>query len=193
MIIPGLFMPAVIGRQDPVPFTTAWRSPSSFTTDTSGNFPWNDGANAYADDGSTAWCGSAAWDLNDASHKIRYAGFGFSTSDVPSVATINGIEVRVDCRNDNTGTRTLSSRGSLSASGSGFSGIAQRERLILTDSVYSDVTFGADDDTYGSPTPAQIVQADFGFIFWFSREATGGPQYSRLDIDHIEMRIHGVA
>lgn len=72
---------------------TGWISPTAnYSPNITGDLGFNIPSNAYADGGTYAGGYAESWPYGSA-NKHQYYGYGFS---VPSGATINGIEVRMD-------------------------------------------------------------------------------------------------
>ena len=75
---------------------TAYKFAGTAGVASSGGTTWTSPNNAKADNGAYAYCdmdGYTPWDGNGLSYYLALTNFGFSASDIPVGATINGIEV----------------------------------------------------------------------------------------------------
>jgi YD repeat-containing protein len=73
---------------------TAWKSPGSCASvDRDGGNRWNNPSYAQVSDNNGAACYP---DVNEPSDWLQCSNFGFTTSDIPSGATIVGIEVQIE-------------------------------------------------------------------------------------------------
>lgn len=190
MIIPGLFAPAVIGRRDPVSFTTAWRFPSSNSVITSNENSWINPTNVYADDGSFMVASGNQWSNSKSSDLIHFGGFGFS-SDFSSGATLLGIEVEFE----------FDVVPAVSSSALDYN-FQLSKSAVLLDSAgnqktalgwpFEIVTLGDVDDMWSSSlTAAEARASTFGVRFSVRKD---DPEVTLTSqVDYIKMRIHGEA
>src|SRR5574338_1706666 len=80
---------------------TSWKSPATITQEThsgAGRSSWSNVTNAGVSDNNYA-----TTDVDNAgSHWLQCVNFSFSTSDIPSGSTINGIEVNIERHGENS-------------------------------------------------------------------------------------------
>lgn len=183
MILPGFPIP-ILTERDPVPFTTDWKFPTAFTTVFTDDSQWFNEENVYADDGNYANANAPGgeWQVNDSTDRTAYSGFGFTTSDVPSGATITGIEYEAQWgRSPASGSYERSylfhdaPLGTNTSAGSIKTGISS----VDTDTVLPDEI-----------TAAHIITSDFALRFSMFCTAKGS---ASLLLYYLKCRIHGEA
>lgn len=118
---------------------------------------WTNPGNVVSDNATDATCAAGA-----SSQYLIARNFGFT---VPSIATINGITVRVEASEHSGGTESLNAR--LQDDSAALIGSSKANTISGTGkSVY---TYGGTADVWGATlTPTILNDADFGVRLWFT-------------------------
>ena len=143
-------------------------------------------ADVAADDNVEIWGGGTA---NVVSHCVRLRNFGFTTSDIPSGATINKVSVRVKKRRtaSNTLTDTIAQLAIHSA-GSSADRISTNQASAAAWTVSTTAgggSFTTYEFTTSLPTDAQIRASTFAFDF----RATAGTSSVAKIVGVIEVQV----
>ena len=159
---------------------TAWKYPSALTTVSFYDVAWGNPTALYqAADSSGAFLGKF-----ESSHRINFRDYGFTTSDVPSGATIDGIEVKTRARKSGVAAPMLI-----------LTGIADTNLNIHTiDEPVSALTASDTAYTHGSPTEdwgisglddVLVRSADFGASLY----AYNGDPVNFASVVHSEVNV----
>lgn len=184
--------------------TTAWKflgtgATSEGSTQTGrgwddfGNGDW-DATQLGAQDGSYAY-----HQLTAANHLTDFGvayNFGFTGSDVPSGATIDGIEVRLqNCNTSNGGRYCLLNSALLTTNaGSSTTGSDTKDATPFADGDAQDLVCGGPSSTWGaSISQSDVVSSNFGVVVQFIRSNGDDGNSTGCRIDSVEMRIHYTA
>lgn len=175
-----IFLLSIIGlfcfRSSPtVADTSTANSPGTMADDaTYGTVAWSDPDNAKTSNDSDASITLS----QQASHYLKATNFGFS---IPTGATINGILVEVELQATNVTSIDVEAKIVKSDGSIGSTDKAKEASLPDTDTYWS---YGSSTELWGETwTPADINDADFGFVFAVS--AYG----ATTNIDHIRMTV----
>jgi len=155
---------------------TGWKSPGTVVDDDSvGTVAWSNPSNAKASDDYGAWATSAST-TEVISHYLKATNFGFS---IPTGATINGIELRIERNAINQGTfpnppyardnqiKLVKSDGSISTSNKADTSINWPSSQDTT------VSYGGSLDLWGETwTPTDINSSSFGAVLAVALRAT---------------------
>lgn len=175
---------------------TAYKFPGSTNSNVSdsGSSAWVNIGNITSDNGVYATSGNlSGWGAANTWAGIAY-NFGFTTSDIPTGSTIDGIEVVVNRRRTGAGNIQEQKAGLTLNGSSAFatmSGIDQADTSTNWATSDEDRTFGgASNIMYGSAlTVANVTSSDFG---WFYR-AKGNASFPTQGVgewDSVKMRIY---
>lgn len=165
---------------------TSWTSPSTSGTGIAGDIAWSSASNAYADDGANA---SATIASSETSEYLQLQGFGFS---IPSGATIDAVEVRIDRSSSGGGLPTLSDlqlmygdfgdSGSLKGDPDSWVGTG-----FWSSSGFA--SFAGEGDSWSgyvaSLTPAIVNHAQFGVAL----RAAGSGFTTTCNVDVVQLRV----
>lgn len=162
-----------------MPFTD-WKFPTSNELVTNQDDNWVNADNAYADDGSVATVAVSGGDFSDLR---RWAGFGFDTDDIPSGATILGVEVEIEKERD--GGDAMDDFVGIYDPGNGAS-----PSIIKDDTSFfgHTVRYGGAGMLWGSSSisDSDVRDSDFGVqveVESFITEAT-------FEMDYIRVRVY---
>ncbi len=170
---------------------TGWKSAGTVAIDgaDSGNAwdPDPDTSNLASDDASTAnlFIGSGTTEFADG---CVVSNFSFSTSDIPSSSTINGIELEI-LASEGVAGRDVTVMGAQVTvdGGSTFIGTAKDDQGTIAGTEVA-VTIGGDTDVFGtSITDTQVRSANFGLHFSF-RATADTPVL--VQIDRVRVRVN---
>lgn len=169
--------------------TTDYKSPGTTANrDRDSKAAWNNTDNAKTSNDSRTEC---VVGKNTYGDWLKLTNFGFTASDVPSGATIDGIEMIVERQCDSLNEVTDSAIYLLdsSASQAGDNKATGDYWGFLVD---EEVTYGgAADDWNASLTQSDIVSSNFGVEISANNEDNFSTSDAR--IDHVEIRIHYTA
>ena len=160
--------------------TTAWKLPQSAALSNG----WSSPANITAKDDVAAHSGRGA---GDSSGYLIASNFGFSDSDIPVGATIDGIEVRVKLKKFGPvwATTHLVLR---KVNGVNVGSNKAASITITTNNLYSEPVAGAANDLWSTTwTDAEIKATSFQAAF--QAVNTDGKYSSNLYVDSIECRV----
>ena len=144
---------------------------------------WSDASNITADDGSDASITAPTFDTGDQSYLLLAHFSGLSA--VPDGATIDGIEVHVNCYYAN-GSVSLDLIQLLDATGAPVGDNQAATPIPLGTSAAGDYVFGGSPETWGnSLTAAWVKDVDFGVAVGFV--ATG--DNADVFVDHIAFKV----
>ena len=151
------------------------------TVDNGTSVDWSNPDYAKADDTSYASC---AVPKNGASDLLTLSNFGFSSSDIPSGSTIDGIEF-VMSRYANTDLRTENALYLRKASGRTGSNMAST--TIWAMSSPTEKTYGGATEMCGTTlTQSDIVASTFGIELATTKNTT-------FHVDYIKIRVYYTA
>ncbi len=106
----------------------------------------------------------------EVTNRLILTNFGFSTSDVPSGSTINGVTVQVEWQPG--GTDQYDSTVQLTLNGS--TGTGTNQAFTLTQSGKAIRSYGGVSDTWSSGvTAADVVSSNFGLVLGYSDNSNG--------------------
>lgn len=165
-------------------FTTAWKSAGT-GADVSGvgTVTWSTPGNITAFDDAYA-VGVTAGSGNITTHWLRATNFGFDIDDIPSGATILGIEVGIE-RKSNTGDAVDNQLFLRKTSGQVGDDKASATAYPASDT--EELYGGSADDWNASLLDSDIRSTDFGLDLSSTR-GVGGTTSS---VDHIRVRVFG--
>lgn len=119
--------------------------------------------------GDVAYVGPLISSGDDDSNALIATGFGFTPADVPSGATITGMQFRFNIlQYPDTELRLRVKDVFWTQDGVGSpEGVDQSASELLPDGVYSLLVYGADGNTWGGITPTQthVVSSGWGTMF----------------------------
>ena len=167
---------------------TGWKSPSTASSQTrSGSADvWATPTNVFTSNNAYA-----ETDLGDDEYSdwLRITNFGFTTGDIPSGATIDGIEVQYECVGEDTQIKD----SQLFAYRSGQVGTSQHSTSAWG-TTENTQTRGGSTNLWGATwADTDIVgNANFGFELSALKDGTAGTgRFAR--VDHFEVRVHYTA
>ncbi|SMO65364.1 hypothetical protein SAMN06265173_108105 [Thalassovita litoralis] len=185
MIIPGHPTPFVAGSKvlppEPLPFTTAWRLPSTFEDISS---HWVNEPNAFVEDASYSHVSStAAYSTGN----CYFDGYGFSSVDVPENATILGVELQMQFMSTSSNVTEV-----LAWLFTATDFATEYQYNVSSGQIYT-ITFGGPSDLWGLaplPTPADIYGDNLRVILQFRDQ---DPSVTSLSgrLYYAKIRIHG--
>lgn len=178
-----MLMPIPSYRSFSAPFTTDWKFASAASVSTANDHAFTNTANGYADDGSNVTTGSITWNNADATDLIKLSGFGFTTSDVPSGATILGIEVEAQVVVIGDYSLTLW------VFPDGVSPVGQSQ--TVTDQTVTVTKGGAADLWSNTFADSYIRSASFGIGIRFFERVNSTPYTGETAFDYMKVRIYG--
>jgi len=186
--LPGMCPGMSVAQSGAAPFTTAWKSAGAGANDASvGDVAWSNPGNITASDDNYASAGDGGF-FPITTQILRATNFGFTTSDIPSGATILGIEVGIERRNEFSDSTDVLVQ---LRTGSGRTGDDKADTGTTWPSSDAEVIYGgAADDWNAGLTDADIRGSDFGVDF---RADAADTFSSQPDVDHIRIRVHGMA
>lgn len=152
------------GANDAAIGTTAWSSPGNITTE--------DAAGAL----NTGTSGS---------NYLKGTNFGFTSGDIPSGATINGIQVEWKCLVDSTaGGEDMRITSVKLVVGGSITGNDLQTNQQINVTSYTYFSYGGVSELWGlTPTQAQVTASDFGAVLQVTRN--GGIFSARCDFVQI--------
>ena len=168
--------------------TTSWKSPGTIISSarTGGDVSWVNPSNAGASDNTYAT--ASLTDAGPDSHWLWCTNFGFTESDIPAGATINGIEVRWERKGatglSGEGTTKITYYKLIKAGAETGTQKTENGDLPASDTV-SAIQGGAADMWSASYTAAEAIASDTGIAIAYSNDA-----YTTFtaSADHVEMR-----
>lgn len=166
--------------------STAWKSPSTLSQN-GGDFAWSNLSNVASSDNNRA----SATGSKGATHWIISQGFGFTTSDIPSGSTIDGIEVAIERYASQATDVNGHSLELLDATGSVPAGSDSKEEGDWPDTE-STYTAGGATDTWNwtGVSDSDIRDVDFGVRFSNWHYLSGD---KTSYVDHVQIRVHYTA
>ncbi|ARR52116.1 hypothetical protein HY78_00885 [Rhizorhabdus wittichii DC-6] len=168
--------------------TTGWKFPGTVVNGVSGETgtnDWTSPTNISADDGNEA---SSAF-AGTRTRTLRASNFGFTSSDIPAGATINGIEVRIERRESDANRISDASLFLVpDASGgnvSGRVGSNKADTATKWPTSAAVASYGSSSDGWSAGlTRAQVISANFAVDFE-AQSTLGGIGY----VDYLQVRI----
>ena len=162
---------------------TAFKTPSADAIITTGDAGFNTPINAYTDDSALSSVNVKKNGVSSDTH--RWTGFGFTTADIPSGATINGIEVVVQC--DAAIASTIELYVNIYDATNGVS-TGQRSQIYVSDVAETDTVLGGVSDLWGetSISDTDVRAATFG-VQLYATNNTGSN--CGFNIDVISIRV----
>ena len=168
---------------------TAYKSAGTQSSeDRSGGVTWGSPANAAASDNSRSTA-SLAFGPSVNSDWLRLTNFGFSSSDIPSGATIDGIEYQIE-RSVGSGSGTVTDLEIFLRITSGQVGSSGADTGTSWPAAASEAyaTYGGATSKFGRTwTQSEIVSTDFGLDI-SARLSAGASRVGQ--IDHAQVRVH---
>lgn len=174
---------------------TAWRSPGSLASIVDGNRSWQPltAANLAVADGTNI---VRATGINSTaiSHVLRSYNFGFTNSDIPSGATITGVEIEL-VRRRSFGSGVPFARHARLSVDSGIRTVEALADQIGTNNTtdvewtnsFTTAPYGGATDTWGANLTAElIINPNFGFDYGLQ----GGAASMDAAVDQLRMRVH---
>jgi parallel beta-helix repeat protein len=144
---------------------------------------WTSPSNATGNTTST----SAFIDINGngyVSSNLQLTNFGFTTADVPSGSTINGVTVEVELLMEDTGVR----ENLVQLTKNGSTGVGDNNSTASSYTSKQIVTYGGTLDNWSaSLTAADVVSSNFGVLLNYQRNG-GGPKV-QVDVYRVRMTI----
>lgn len=172
-------------------FVTDWKFPGTMVgnriTAAGGNdFDWINENNCKADDGSSASSTTTGADTD----ATGLAATNFDFSEIPSDALIIGIEVRIgDYALDvNVEDDSLLDYVRLILQNDADGNQVKTNTSKPTTSLQTHDHGGAGDNWTQNPTPADVQDADWGFLISWENQASA--EIHTLSVDFMQMRIH---
>lgn len=127
-------------------------------------------------------------------YSLRASSFGFTSSDVPAGATIQGIEVRVTLLNNQTsGTLEIVDRWAfiVPASGTLGAGDGLGDTFNYWPPSSGTRIYGGSSELWGQTwTQADILDTDFGFMILAAMGTFDKGSASVASVDSFEIRVH---
>lgn len=156
--------------------TTAWKSPSATAQLASGD-PWSNPTNAYSISGTVSLGPKFG-----GSELRSWTGFGFTTTDIPSGATIDGIEVRWRNALETDDWTEL-----YLVVGGSTTGNSKYTDLEGWTSTATDRTSGGSSDTWGATlSDSDVRSSGFGVAM---EKVANSPVQMEAAFDQIEIRV----
>lgn len=170
---------------------TGWKTPGTTVNDTSiGSKAWTTPNNAQTDNGTAAVCDS---DNNvDLGNYLKATNFGFTSSDVPSGATIDGIEMQVKRRTETNTGNTLDYSVKIVKGGT----ISGNEKATTTNwlkssSSWETITYGSSTELWGlSWSQSDVTASTFGIAYATKADGSINKQ---SEIDVLQLRVYYTA
>jgi hypothetical protein len=169
--------------------TTPWKGAGTALTYAQGGDTgsWSNVGNIAASDDSFASSGNLVG--GQVSETLRASNFGFSTADIPSGSTINGIEIRIERRTGGPGVRDSLLKLALISAGTAADQVGNNKANTGSDwpTVDTQATYGGAADVWGtSLTDANLRSTNFAVDL--ITIVPGGTPRNCL-VDFIEARI----
>jgi large repetitive protein len=155
--------------------------------DGGGDHPWADSVdNAKADDTSYA----SFMEKSTTSNLMILSNYGFSSSDVPSGSTIDGIEVVIARFQAGTHAGTVDATLYLrNSSGRTGNNLASASTWPLSGDTPSTATYGGSTNKWGtSLSQSDIVATSFGIELAITQD--GDDNLGRAYVDYIKIRVY---
>lgn len=173
---------------------TSWKTPGTVSNvpNSSSTADWASTGNVAASDNSYATVGPLGTaQANVFSNFLRCRNFGFTTSDIPSGATINGIEIEVE-RKSSSPSRGTDRNAFLSVHSAGTAadqvGSDQETTDALIGSSDATRTYGGASSLWGTSVADSTARSStFGFDYAVENNANGTPTMS---VDLVRMRVY---
>lgn len=179
-------LPGILASVNRVVFPTQYRLPTANSVIAANTYSWSNPTNVYADDESAMSTGVQTWSTGTSSDVIRFTGFGFTSAQVPSGSTIDGVEIEFSFRNSPTVTYNFN----LFDATNGVSPSAETANSS-TGGTFGVLTRGDATDLFGnvSISDADVRASTFGVQVFISPFTP--PDTTNVEIDYIKLRIHG--
>ena len=165
---------------------TGWKAAGTGANDASvGNSAWSNPGNITASNNTRATTGTMG--AGQSSQILRATNFGFTTSDIPSGSTIDGIEIGIERQRTATGgNQVQDSTIRLRTSG----GQTGTNKAVASNwpSTEAEAVYGGSTDVWSTTyTDSDIRGSDFGVDIRCAR--TGGTAASG-GVDHVRCRVY---
>lgn len=163
--------------------TTVWKTAATVAAVSNGGVNWSNPSNIGSSNDAYAVASSIPNAGN--SYDLRATNFGFTSSDIPTGSTIDGIEVEVEAKADNA------SRGYISAALRNVTG-GTAKRVppgggnYLTTSDVTTTLGGASDVWSATVTQANVLNAAFGV----NMIANCDSSTVTVSVDFVRLRVH---
>lgn len=166
---------------------TEWKTPGTCANvDRDGKVAWVNPDNAKASDNDRAICDVAKTTYGD---WLRCTNFGFTTGDIPSGSTIDGIEVKIEHQTEAPSEITDSALYLRKTSGQIGDDKPSAEDWATSD---EEITYGGATDTWNAGlVDTDIVSSDFGVDL--SAYNRGISESREARVDCVWVRIHYTA
>jgi hypothetical protein len=166
--------------------TTAWKSAGTGANDAGvGDAAWSNPGNITASNDTRAT--SATMGAGQTTQILRATNFGFSTSDVPTGATVVGIEVGIERQRNSTGGNQVVDNVVRLRTSSGQVGNNKADTGTNWPNNDAEVVYGGAADTWAaSLTDSAVRGSDFGVDI---RAARSGGTVASAGVDHVQIRI----
>ena len=167
---------------------TAWKYAGTGANDSSfgDSFSdWTSPGNITAEDGSVADASITSSSFANESYYLKGTSFGFTTSDVPSDATVDGIELRILRRQSaSSGVKDLRVR---LVKGGTIGTTDRADTSTDWPTSLAKATYGSSSDLWGDTwSPSDIHSNNFGAVL-----SAGNSPNSRIAyVDSFEIRVH---
>lgn len=184
--------PTSFGGVAKIPATTAWKFGASGKSVPSGKFSaaaWSNPGNAVSDNGSGS-NNVTGFSAPEGTDYLLVYNFGLTSSDIPSGATITGVEVQVELQRANANIRLDGAIISKDAN-AGSPTIHEATTLVnttvsSTSMILIPATANAIEMFGQTLTPSDLTAATFGVGIWCTSLANlGQPQ-----VDYIQVRVN---
>jgi hypothetical protein len=164
---------------------TAWKICGTGANDSStGAVAWSNPTNIQANNNTRAT--SALSVSNTTTQILRATNFGFTTSDIPSGSTIDGIEVGIDRQKGSGGTNNATDLLVRLRTSSGQTG-SDKATATAWPNGDAVATYGGATDTWSAGlSDSDILSSGFGVDIQAQR--TGGSPTAA--VDYVEVRVH---
>ncbi|HQY68715.1 MAG TPA: hypothetical protein PLD38_15675 [Pyrinomonadaceae bacterium] len=163
---------------------TGWLNLTTFSTVGGLSFAWVNPSNASASDNTYATQPNSTSGLSDS-----LQGVGLVSSTVPSGATIDGIEVRIEAKKSSNVRAITFDLVQLVIAGTPSGSNLGSGAITTTETVYA---FGGATSLWGlTPSEADVNGGSFGVIMRFVRGA--GKSGTTQSVDQIQMKIYYTA
>lgn len=175
--------------------TTGWKFPSTTSDAGSGNptgssTAWSNPNNVQADD--TSWATQDSDGTTSQGNYLLCSNFGFTTGDIPSGSTINGIEIQYERRTESNAQDTLEWSVKIIKGGT-VSGDEKADNVTAwVEEPTTEVrTIGGASDLWGlSWSDSDITASTFGIAI---ATETSGAGNKLAEINYVNIRVHYTA
>ena len=174
-------------------FTTAYRFPSANASVFSFEYPWSNPTNAYADDANTATSGSQSWANGERTDRHQWTGFGFTTGDVPSGATITGVDFEAEfVITGGTFRIFMYAETSSGSTGGNIVNLAPGTHVVAPSDFGTtpEALWGVLEAGYGVDD-TDVRNAGYGWAFFVREQEASNPFTGEVELNYVKSRILG--